>query len=313
MKVAFLGSSEFSLIVLKSLLSSRHKVVCVVTNIDKCCGRGQKVSACPVKSFAERENLPFLQFKNISREGEVALKNFAPDALVTASFGQILKPNILSLAPHGVINVHASLLPKYRGSCPINWAIINGEKRSGVTIMKTALSVDSGDIISQAKLDILEHESVPKLTVRLAKLGGELLVKTLDDIENGTAVFMPQNDDDATYFPMLKKETSRINFGANAKEIANFVRGLTPWPVAFVQVGSDILKVHSATPAENIWGLNLDNYKNGEVVRSSGKTGLVVKCADGLILLDLIQAQNGKIMPSNCYLNGKKIAENTLL
>lgn len=313
MKIAFLGSSNFSLIVLKKLLESEHKVVCVVTNLDSECGRGQKVSCPPVKIFAEKNNIPVLQFKSVSREGFDAVKSFSPDVLVTASFGQILRQNILDLAKFGVINVHASLLPKYRGSCPINWAIINGEKTTGVTIMKTALGLDTGDIISKSVLSILKDENVEQLSERLANLGGELLVKTLLKLEKNEAKFTPQDEEQSTYFPMLSKEMAKIDFSKTATQIENFVRGLNPWPVAFVQVNNEKLKVFKAVKTQNIWGLDLSELKAGQIVKSSGKTGLVVKCRGGLVLLDIVQPQNGKQMKSTAFLNGKNIAEKTQL
>ncbi|NCB48515.1 MAG: methionyl-tRNA formyltransferase [Clostridia bacterium] len=313
MKVAFLGSSNFSLVVLKKLLESKHKVVCVCTNLDKECGRGQKINCCPVKFFAEKNNIPVLQFKSISKEGFDAVKSFSPDVLVTASFGQILRQNILELAPYGVINVHASLLPKYRGSCPINWAIINVEKTTGVTIMKTALGLDTGDMISKEETTILKDENVEELSARLAELGGELLVETLFKLEKNEVTFTPQNEEESSYFPMLSKEMAKIDFTKSVFQIENFVRGLNPWPVAWVQVDDEKLKVFKVTKAENIWGLDLSKFKNGQVVKSSGKTGLVVKCEDGLILLDVIQPQNGKQMKSTAFLNGKKIDEKTQL
>lgn len=313
MKVAFLGSSEFSLVVLKKLLESEHSVVCVCTNLDSECGRGQKVSCCPVKVFAMKNNIPCLQFKSISKEGFDAVKSFSPDVLVTASFGQILRQNILDLAKFGVINVHASLLPKYRGSCPINWAIINGEKTTGVTIMKTALGLDTGEMISQSKLSILKDENALQLSARLAELGGELLVKTLSKLEKGEVTFTPQNEDKSSYYPMLSKEMAKIDFSKNASQIENFVRGLNLWPVAFVEVNTEKLKVFKASKVENVWGLDLREFKAGQVVKSSGKTGIVVRCGDGLILLDIIQPQNGKQMKSTAFLNGKKIDEKTQL
>lgn len=313
MKIAFLGSSNFSLTVLKNLLKSKHEVVCVVTNLDSECGRGQKVACCPVKVFATENNIPFLQFKNISKEGFDGVKSFNPDVLVTASFGQILRQNILELAPYGVINVHASLLPKYRGSCPINWAIINGEKTTGVTIMKTALGLDTGDMISKKEMTILKDENVEELSARLASLGGELLVETLSKLEEKAVTFTPQEESQATYFPMLSKEMAKIDFTKSAFQIENFVRGLNPWPVAWVEVDDEKLKVFKVTKAENVWGLDLDEFKTGQVVKSSGKSGLIVKCFGGLVLLDIVQPTNGKQMKSKDYLNGKKINEKTQL
>lgn len=313
MKVVFLGSSEFSLTVLKRLLTSHHKVLACVMGLDQKVGRGGKIEYSPVKKFCLSQDIPFFQYKSISKQGFDDISNLHPDVLVTASFGQILRQNILDLAPHGVINVHASLLPKYRGSCPANWVIINGEKQTGVTIMQTALSLDTGDMLMQKAFDIRENETAGELLCRLASLGAEMLPQALDLIENGKAVFAKQDESKSSYYPMLKRETSAIDFSKSAREIANFCLGLNPWPVAWTVANGEVLKVYKATPQNNIWGLDLDSYKCGEVVRANGKSGLVVRCGDGLVLLDMVQAPNGKVLSSKALLNGKKIAEGTML
>lgn len=313
MNVVFLGSSEFSLTVLKSLLNSHHKVLACVMGLDQKVGRGGKIEYSPVKKFCLSQNIPFFQYKSISKQGFDDISSLHPDVLVTASFGQILRQNILDLAPYGVINVHASLLPKYRGSCPANWVIINGEKQTGVTIMQTALSLDTGDMLMQRAFDINENETAGELLCRLANLGAEMLPQALDLIESGKAVFTKQDESKSSYYPMLKRETSAIDFSKSAKGIANLCSGLNPWPVAWTVANGEVIKVYKATPQNNIWGLDLDSYKCGEVVRANGKSGLVAKCGDGLVLLDMVQAPNGKVLSSKALLNGKKIAEGTLL
>lgn len=308
MRVAFLGNSEFSATILDMLRkSSRHSVVCVVSSIDKKSGRGNKVIYSDVKKYALSNNLPFLQFKSVSREGEEAIRRFMPDVLVTASFGQMLKENILNLAPYGVINVHASLLPKYRGSAPINYAIINGEKKTGITIMKTALSLDSGDMILKKELDISDDETAGDLLKRLSIVGGELLISALDKIEDGVATFTPQNEEEASYYPKLDKDMSFIDFDKTAKQIKDFCRGLNPWPVARVKYRDSIIKVYEACPYDNFENINLAEFKSGDIVFSSGKKGLVVKCSGGLVRLKRVQAENSKVMDDTSFLNGKKL------
>jgi len=311
MKIAFLGTPEFSKIVLDKLHNSKHQVVCVVTNLDKESGRGHKVVYSPVKQYALENNIPVLQYKSISREGENDIKAYNPDVLVTASFGQILKPNILNLAKYGVLNVHTSLLPKYRGSAPINWAIIKGETLTGATIMKTDVGLDTGDIILSKPLEILPDETAGELTLRLAELGSIALLEALEQVENNTATYTKQNEEESSYYPMLNKEMAKIDFNCSASEIQNLCNGLNPWPICYVMLNeqtNEKLKVYKAKPYLNIpQDLNLNDYKNGQVVLSSAKTGLVVKCKDGLVLLDLIQAPNSKAMPSKAYLNGKCI------
>lgn len=313
MKVVFLGSSDFSLTVLKSLLNSQHKVLACVMGLDQKVGRGGRVEYSPVKKFCLSQDIPFFQYKSISKQGFNDISSLHPDVLVTASFGQILRQNILGLAPYGVINVHASLLPKYRGSCPANWVIINGEKQTGVTIMQTALSLDTGDMLMQKAFDIKEDETAGGLLCRLATLGAEMLPQALDLIESGKAVFTKQDENKSSYYPMLKRETSAIDFSKTAREISNYCLGLNPWPVAWTVANDEVLKVYKATPQNNIWGLDIDSYKCGEVARANGKSGLVVRCGDGLVLLDMVQAPNGKVLSSKALLNGKKIAEGTLL
>lgn len=313
MKVVFLGSSEFSLTVLKSLLSSHHTVAACVMGPDQKVGRGGKVEFSPVKKFCLAQGIPFFQYKSISKQGFDDISFLHPDVLVTASFGQILRQNILNLAPYGVINVHASLLPKYRGSCPANWVLINGEKQTGVTIMQTALSLDTGDMLMQRSFDIQNGETAGELLCRLATLGAEMLPQALDMLESGKAVFERQDESRASYYPMLKRETSEIDFSKSATDIENLCRGLNPWPVAWTCVCGEVLKVYKAVPQDNVWGLDVNNMQCGMVARANGKSGLVVRCGDGLVLLDLVQFPNGKVLPSKAVLNGKKIAEGTIL
>ena len=309
MKIAFLGSPEFSKIVLEKLHNSKHQVVCIVTNLDKESGRGKKIVYSPVKSFGLENNIPVLQYKKVSLEGYDEIKSYNPDVLITASFGQILKKNILELAPYGVINVHTSLLPKYRGSSPINWAIIKGEKTTGVTIMKTDIGLDTGDMILSETLDILPDETAGELTIRLANLGSEVLLKALDLLESNQCTFTKQKEEESSYFPMLTKDMGKIDFNNSAQEIQNLCNGLNPWPVCFVYLNEETnerLKVYKAKPFEsNIE--NIEAFKNGQVVLANAKNGLVVKCSSGLVLLDVIQAPNSKAMPSKAYLNGKSI------
>ena len=309
MKIAFLGTPEFSQIVLKKLFDSKHQVVCVVTNLDKESGRGHKIKFSPVKQFALDNNIPVLQYKSISKEGYDDIKAFNPDVLITASFGQILRQNILDLAPKGVINVHTSLLPQYRGSCPINWVIIKGEKTTGVSIMQTDIGLDTGDVMLTQTLDILPDETAGELTLRLAELGGDLLLKALEQIENNTQTYTKQDESKSSYYPMLNKEMGKIDFNKTAQEIQNLCNGLNPWPICYVDLNVDTnekLKVFKAKPFTN-QNLNASDYKIGEVAVANAKKGLIVRCGDGFVLLDVIQAPNSKAMPSKTYLNGKSI------
>ena len=309
MKIAFLGTPEFSQIVLKKLFDSKHQVVCVVTNLDKESGRGHKIKFSPVKQFALDNNIPVLQYKSISKEGYDDIKAFNPDVLITASFGQILRQNILDLAPKGVVNVHTSLLPQYRGSCPINWVIIKGEKTTGVSIMQTDIGLDTGDVMLTQTLDILPDETAGELTLRLADLGGDLLLKALEQIENNTQTYTKQDESKSSYYPMLSKEMGKIDFNKTAQEIQNLCNGLNPWPICYVDLNTETnekLKIFKAKPFTS-QNLNASDYKIGEVAVANAKKGLIVRCGDGFVLLDVIQAPNSKAMPSKTYLNGKSI------
>ncbi len=300
---------------LEKLFASRHEVVCVVCNQDKQTGRGQRVVFSSAKVFALQNNIPVLQYKSISKEGFDEVKSFEPDVLITAAFGQILRQNILDLARFGVINVHASILPKYRGSCPINWAIINGEKSTGVTIMKTDIGLDTGDIVFKQRTQILPNETAGELTLRLAEVGAEALLTALDKIEYGTAKYKKQDNEKSSYFPMLNKEMGKIDFDKTANQISCLCRGLNPWPVCFVLLNDEKLKVFSAKKYEiaKLDTREFKEFKNGQVVLASSKTGLIVKCKGGFILLEKIQAPNGKAMMSKDFLNGRKVEVGTWL
>ncbi|MBQ3047699.1 MAG: methionyl-tRNA formyltransferase [Clostridia bacterium] len=312
MKIAFLGSSEFSLTVLKALYNSNHKIVCVVTNVDKVSGRGHKVVSPIVKTFALENNIPVLQYNKVSLEGYDQIKSYKPDVLITASFGQILKQNILDLAPFGVINVHSSLLPKYRGSAPINWAIIKGETVTGVTIMKTNIGLDTGDIILKRALDILPTETAGELSERLSILGAQVLLEALEDLQNGKCTFTPQNEQESSYYPMLNKQMAKIDFNNNCQDIVNLVRGLNPWPICYIVDKNNEQNIIKVLKVSNYYvGQDFSAYQNGQVVLSSSKTGLIVKCSDGYLSLDVIQAPNSKAMPAKNYLNGKTIEVGT--
>ncbi len=309
MKIAFMGSSELSKTVLEALFNNaKFKIVCVVTNTDKAVGRGGKIQFSPVKQFAITNNIPVLQYNSVSNEGEQDLKNLAPDVLVTASFSHYLKDNILNLATYGVINVHPSLLPKYRGTSPIVWAIAKGEKVTGVTIMKTVKKMDAGNILAQKQLEINKDETAGELTNRLAILGGNLLVETLINLEKGTITEIPQNESEASYYPKLSKEMGKLNFNLSATEIQNLCNAFNPWPVCYVENANtnEIIKVYKAKPfLENIENSSIFNL--GQVVLANAKKGLIVKCNNGFVSLEVIQTSGGKMMPAKNYLNGKKI------
>lgn len=309
MKIVFLGTPNFARIVLEKLTKSHHKVVAVVCSVDKEQGRGKKLTMPEAKVFAQKNNIPVFQFSKIRFEGVETLKNLGADIFVTAAFGQILSQEILNIAPYGVINVHGSLLPKYRGASPVQTALLMGEKVTGVTIMKTFVGIDDGDILSKKEVEILDDDNSETLMEKLAVIGGELLVETLDKIENGTAEYKPQDHTQATFTKMLKKENSFLNFSLSAESLHNFVRAYNPNPSAHFVFGGDVFKVLKTA----VYNLPAPAGKEGEVVISSSKQGLVVACKDGFLEIVILQAQNGKVMSAKSYLNGKAIPIGTLL
>ena len=297
MKIVFMGTSDFSVCCLKKLLDEKFDVVAVVTQPDKVRGRREAESFSPVKKLALERGVRVLQYEKVSREGMDDLRAIGPDVIVTAAFGQILSEELLRLPPMGVLNVHASLLPKYRGSAPIQWAIICGEKKTGVTIMKTAYKVDSGDMLLTKETDVLPTDTAGTMFDKLAEIGAEALTEALRQVENGTAKFTPQNEAEATHYPRFKKEDGEINFDKTASELDCFVRGVTPWPGAFSKLNGKTFKVFAVEKAEG-------KGEAGEIIFADSKRGLVVACRGGAVRLKEIQPENGKRMSDSSFLLG---------
>jgi len=301
MKIAFFGTPDFAIPSLELLVKSKHKVVCIVCQPDKPVGRGGKIEFSPVKQFGLTHGIPVLQPERISNEVHI-LDKYKPDIIVTCAFGQILKQNVLDYCKQGVINVHASLLPKYRGSSPIQWAIINGEKVTGVTIMQTDIGLDTGDIILSSKINIGDDETAGELFERLSVLGAEML---LDALETGART--PQDHSQATQYPMLSKEKAQIDFTKTAEEIRNFVRGMNPWPVAWFEHEGEVVRVYKASAI----ALDSNTPPSGHPFVSKGSIScggkFVVPCADGFVSLDVIQLPGGKVLPAKDYINGRRI------
>ncbi len=309
MKIVFFGTPDFAIPTLQSLIDSKHTVLAVVTQPDKPVGRNGKVVFSPVKTLALKHNIPVLQYEKIRRDGVEELKSLNADVFVTAAYGQILSKDILEASKFGVFNVHGSLLPKYRGAAPIQWAIINGEKTTGITILKSDVGMDDGNIILSKSVDIKDGETAGELFNRLKVIGAECLMEALTQLENGTITYTPQIHSEATTCKMLKKELCKIDFNKSTNEIINLILGLNPWPVAEIYFKEGRFKVYKAQNAnEKIKNFNINpNSKNGEVVVASPKQGLIIKCDNGFVELTSIQAENGKIMDAKSLLNGKKI------
>lgn len=308
MKIIFLGTPDFAVPSLRALAAGYHDIVAVVSQPDRK-GNRNKVLPTPVKQCALELGLTVLQYEKISKEGIEDLKALNADIMVTCAFGQILSREMLALTPYGVINVHASLLPKYRGSSPIQWSVINGESVTGVTIMQTAMAVDSGDIITQTTVEIGDEETSGELFERLSLIGAETLVKTLNDIENNNYVKTPQDHTKATYCAMLKKADGLIDFSKNTQVLKNFVRGMNPWPCAFTYLHGEIIKIFSV---QKVDGLNNNCVKAGTTLVANEKEGLIVATANGALRLCEVQIANGKRMKDVDFLRGHKIEIGTV-
>ena len=305
MRVVFMGTPEFAVPSLKALLDAGYAVVGVFTQPDRPVGRGHKLAACPVKKLAVERGVPVYQFERLrNEEGLACLRALAPDIVVTAAFGQILSQALLDVPKMGTVNVHASLLPAYRGAAPINWCILNGETRTGVTTMLTDAGVDTGAMLLRRETDIGETETAAELSVRLSQLGAELLIETLKGYIAGEIAPTPQDERLASRQPMLKKEMGLIDWTRSAKEIACQARGLDPWPSAWTDYLGGTLKIYRARPA-------VGEGEPGTVLRSSAKEGLFVACGEGALEVLEMQAPGGKRMSARAYLAGKKIEPGT--
>ena len=305
MRVVFMGTPEFAVPSLKALLDAGYGVVGVFTQPDRPVGRGHKLAACPVKKLAVERGVPVYQFERLrNEEGLACLRSLAPDIVVTAAFGQILSQALLDVPKMGTVNVHASLLPAYRGAAPINWCILNGETKTGVTTMLTDAGVDTGAMLLRRETDIGETETAAELSARLSQLGAELLIETLKGYIAGEIAPTPQDERLASRQPMLKKEMGLIDWTRSAKEIACQARGLDPWPSAYTDYLGGTLKIYRACPVEG-------EGDPGTVLRSSAKEGLFVACGEGALEVLEMQAPGGKRMSARAYLAGKKIEPGT--
>lgn len=305
MKIAFLGTPEFALPSLSMLIEEGHELA-VFTQPDRPKDRGRSIAMPPVKELALAHGVPVYQFERIrDEEGLEALRAFAPDLMVTAAFGQILSSENLSVPRYGCINVHGSLLPKYRGAAPIQWAIINGESVTGVTTMMTDVGLDTGDMLLKCETEIGEDETAGELYARLSVMGADLLKKTIEALEDGTLLRIPQNEEEATRCGMIKKPMAAIDFTRPAHKVHDLVRGMFPWPTAFTSVDGQIVKI-CKTKVCSDQGEFCDAVP-GECVIADSKNGLFVKCGEGVIEIIELQFAGSKKMEAKAALNSKKL------
>lgn len=315
MKIVFMGTPDFSAVVLEKL-NSVYPVSAVVTGLDKPVGRGYNLAPSPLKVKAIELGIPVLQYAKVSREGLDDIRALQPDIIVTAAFGQILSDAFLAIPKFAVLNVHASLLPNYHGSSPIQWSIINGDEKTGITIMKTVKAVDAGDVLLEKETEIGKKETAGELFDRLAILGGEAIVEAISLVECGKATFTPQDESKVTHCSMINKGDGLVDFSKSAKEIDCFVRGMTPWPSAYTHIGEKTLKIFDVEKVEpfDLQKSNdqFENAKFGEVVLADKNHGLILKVADGFIRLHVIQLEGSKRMDDTQFLLGRKIDVGTI-
>ena len=306
MRIVFMGTPDFAVPSLEALVGAGHEVVGVFSQPDRPVGRHQnKLQAPPVKQAALEHGIPVFQPTKL-RDGTALaqLKELNPELIVVAAYGRILPDDILNLPPMGCINVHSSLLPKYRGAAPINWAVINGETETGVTIMYMATELDAGDIIAQASTPIDPEETVETLHDRLAQMGGELLVKTVAGLAAGTATRTPQDESKVTFAPLLSRALSPIDWTKPAKAIHDQVRGLTPWPATSTDIlNGETVKVFAVRETGE------STQKAPGTVLSAGKEGIDVSCGDGKVIRIIeLQAPGSRRMAAADYLRGHPIS-----
>ena len=313
MNILFMGTPDFAKESLEAIYNAGHKILGVVTNPDKPKGRGMKMIASPVKEYATEKNIPIYQPIKVRNNHEFIeeIKLLKPDVICVVAYGKILPKEILEIPKLGCINVHGSLLPKYRGAAPIQWAVLNGDKKTGITTMYMDIGMDTGDMILKEEVEIGDNETTGELWDRLSQIGGKLLVKTLEKIENGTAPREKQGED-FTVAPMLDKEIAKIDWDSKTtQEIKNLVRGLNPIMGAYTFLNDKKIKFWKVDIATNI-GYDEENiqiFRNGTVLISNQKDGLFIKTKNGILKVLEIQGENAKRMKICDFLRGNPIEE----
>ncbi|MBH5316758.1 methionyl-tRNA formyltransferase [Paenibacillus sp. GSMTC-2017] len=310
MRIVFMGTPDFAVPSLKLLIETGYEIVAVVTQPDRPKGRKKTLTPPPVKEAALSLGLPVLQPEKMrSPEAVAELATYEPDLIVTAAYGQILPKALLQIPRLGCINVHGSLLPKYRGGAPIQRSIINGESSTGVTIMYMAEGLDTGDMISRVELPILDEDTSGTMFEKLSLAGAKLLGETLPEIIEGRAVAVPQNNDEATYAPNLSREDERLVWNKSARELFNQVRGLSPMAGAFTQLGDEVFKVWACQVLAQKTGNNSKD-EPGTIV-DSGAQGIVVQTGQGTLLLTSIQPAGKRVMDAAEWVKGARIEAGT--
>lgn len=303
MKVVFFGTPEYAVPSLQAIIDSHHEVLAVVSQPDKPKGRSNKLVPTPVKELAMKYNIPVFQFEKIRKDDISELLALDADIYVTCAYGQILDEKVLYATKHGVINLHGSILPKYRGASPVQSVLIGCEKETGVTILRSEIGMDDGDVLVIEKMPIEPEDNAITLFDKLSLLSSKMIVPALDNIEAGKMTYTPQDHSLATKCKMLKPEMGVLDFDMPAEQVVGLIKGLANWPNAKIEVAGQVLKLYNAQVSE----LRDNNYSNGTVVVANNKQGLVINCGDSAIEITELLPMNSKKMSAKSYLNGKQI------
>ena len=313
MRIIFMGTPDFAVPVLQSLINSRHEVVAVVTQPDRPKGRGKNMQFSPVKECALAHNIPVMQPVNVSVPEVIdELRAYEPELIVVVAFGQFVTKKIREMPKYGCINVHASLLPKYRGAGPIQWAVINGEKESGVTTMYMCREIDKGDMLLKDMVTLDPKETGDSLHDKLSMMGGPLLLKTIDQLEDGSAVRIPQCEEESTYAPKLEKTMGNIDWTMDADRIERLVRGLNSWPGTFTKIHGKKVKIWDCDVVRQETLTENQAAATPGTVIVSEKDQLIVKAGNGALSLRMLQPEGKKNMTVDAYLRGYPIAQGEL-
>ncbi|MGN0426560.1 MAG: methionyl-tRNA formyltransferase [Agathobacter sp.] len=307
MRVIFMGTPDFAVGTLEAIIEAGHEVVLAVTQPDKPKGRSASLQFPPVKECAIAHNIPVFQPVKIREQKNIdELKKYDPDIIIVVAFGQIVSKEILDMPRYGCVNVHASLLPKYRGAAPIQWAVINGDEITGVTTQRMDVGVDTGDIIETAQLRIAEDETGGSLFDKLAMVGAKLCVSTMEKIEKGEATYTPQKEEEATHTKKIEKELGNVDWSKSAKEIECLIRGLNPWPSAYTHLNGKNLKLWQARVVDENSAL-----KPGTIAKVT-KDEILVQTGAGMLSLLEVQLEGKKRMPVDAFLRGYPLEEKTV-
>ena len=311
-RIVFMGTPDFAVPSLRELLERGENVVCVVTQPDRPKGRGRKIMEPPVKELARRASIPVLQPEGIKGGHFLKeLQKFEPDITALTAYGKILPDAVINLPPLGTINVHGSLLPKYRGAAPIQWALIKGETETGVTIMQMDAGMDTGDILLQEKLAITKDDTAGTLSVKMAELGAQALGKALDLLRADKLIPVEQDSSRACLAPLLKKEDGLVNWSDSAEQISCRIRGLDPWPASYTTLAGKRLRLFSPAMVER--NSCHDDFSEPGRICEADRNGLLVATGDGCLLIKEIQAEGARRMGVDAYLSGRTIEPETIL